>query len=187
MPDDTFYLKFVDQLERLKTDRAAMATLRRGLAFDLGTHIASYSYIEPFANNINTWQRKMCYLVAGLYASHPRHTTTDYSFGTAMQQLKTRREKQRETERKSSSLEQRFITLLDADDEQLANRLRQMVALMRSEDIAINYAKLLSDLRYWGSTRRLTQQRWAQDFYRTQATSETDNAALTETSDKERV
>lgn len=162
---DTFATDFVNMLENLKHDRAAMANLRRSLAFDLGTHIASYPYVEPLASNVDPWRRKMCYLVAGLYASHPRHVSAEHSFGKAMQQLTAKRE--------SGSLERRFITLLDADDEQLANRLRQMVALLRSDDIPLNYAKLLSDLRYWRSSRRLSQQRWAQDFYRTTNTTET--------------
>lgn len=167
--DDTFATAFVNMLENLQHDRAAMATLRRSLAFDLGTHIASYPYVEPFANNVNPWQRKMCYLVAGLYASHPRHISAEHSFGKAMQQLTARRE--------SGSLERRFITLLDADDEQLANRLRQMVALLRSDDIPLNYAKLLSDLFYWRSHRRLSQQRWARDFYRIQPPTQTGDPA----------
>jgi len=177
--DDTFAidfeLRFVSQLENLQQDRAAMATLRRSLAFDLGTHIASYPHVEPFANNVSPWRRKMCYLVAGLYASHPRNTSAEHSFGKAMQQLTARRE--------SGSLERRFITLLDADDEQLANRLRQMVGLLRSDDIAINYALLLRDLGYWRSPRRLSQQRWARDFYRTTSTTETnDTTTATERS-----
>lgn len=167
--DDTFATAFVNMLENLKHDRAAMANLRRSLAFDLGTHIASYPYVEPFANNVDPWRRKMCYLVAGLYASHPRHIATEHSFGKAMQQLTARRE--------SGSLERRFITLLDADDEQLANRLRQMVALLRSDDIPLNYAKLLNDLRYWRSPRRLSQQRWARDYYRTTSPTETNEPA----------
>lgn len=160
--DNQLVSKFVNNLEKLQTDRAAMATLRRSLTFDLGTHIASYPFVEPFATNTNTWTRKMCYLVAGLYANHPKHINTEQSFGKAVQQLTIKRE--------SESLERRFIILLDADDEQLANRLRQMMSLLRSEDIAVNYAKLLSDLLYWRSPRRWAQQRWAQDFYHTSPT-----------------
>lgn len=64
------------------------------------------------------------------------------------------------------SLERRFTSLLDADETQLPHRLRQMVALVASEDdVHVDWSRLLEDLTHWNHERRLVQQRWARAFY----------------------
>lgn len=68
----------------------------------------------------------------------------------------------------SKSIEQRFITLLDADEEQLPYRLRQMMQLLKSEDgIQIYWSELLRDLLAWNYEGKPVQQKWARAFYRT--------------------
>ncbi len=65
----------------------------------------------------------------------------------------------------STSTERRFITLLDADPDQLPNRLRQMTALLKEQ--AIDFDALLKGLLYWNDDQKRTQNAWARDFYRT--------------------
>lgn len=70
----------------------------------------------------------------------------------------------------SKSIEQRFIALLDAGEEQPPYRIRQMVQLLGSgEGIRIYWPELLRDLLAWNHERRPVQQKWARAFYRTVA------------------
>ncbi len=161
--------RFVAHLTTL--DRAALAALRRGLAFDPGTHVPSFPYVEPFASE-DGWARTVHYLVAGLYALHPSHAD-GRTLGATTAELHRRRENRH---RESGSLEARFLALLDADATQLANRLRQIVSLVRSEEIPIDWARLETDLIYWNCNNRSVQRKWARDFYRAPAATETADA-----------
>ena len=56
---------FIEWLEGLNDrDTRVRAVLRRSLAFDTGTYIQSFPYIEPFVKNEgSSWLREMHYLV----------------------------------------------------------------------------------------------------------------------------
>ena len=82
---------------------------------------------------------------------------------------------------KLSSTEKRFVTLLDADSDQLPHRLRQVIALLK--DQPIDFGALLTMLIYWNDDEKRTQNAWARDFYRninqetdTEPTSQEENA-----------
>ena len=150
-------------LEKLnKADNKARAVLRRSLAFDPGQHIPAFPYVEPFLKGAESgWHRDMHYLVAALWAAHWREGRTDADHtlarACATHQLKSG----------SASTERRFISLLDADREQLPHRLRQMVALLGEQPI--DFEALLDDLLCWNSEAKRTQNAWAREFYRTLA------------------
>jgi CRISPR system Cascade subunit CasB len=149
---------FVEWLEKLnETDRKVRAVLRRSLAFDPGDFPAAYPFVEPFLKNEdNSWRREMLYLVAGLWSAHWRKDRNGerISLGKASAAHQV----------KSASTERRFITLLDADADQLPHRLRQMVALLK--DYNLDFEALLTGLLYWNGDRKRTQNQWARDFYR---------------------
>jgi CRISPR system Cascade subunit CasB len=65
---------------------------------------------------------------------------------------------------KSTSIERRFVSLLDADKDQLPYRLRQMVSMLR--EYPLDFGALLKDLLYWLSDGKGTQNQWARVFYR---------------------
>ncbi len=150
---------FIDWLEKLNaSDTRVRAVLRRSLAFDPGAFPPAYHYVEPFVKEERTWRREAHYLVAGLWASHWRDGRTDapQSFGRACaaHQLASG----------STSTERRFITLLDADRDELPHRLRQMVALLKDQQI--DFDDLLKRLMFWNDDQKRTQNAWARDFYR---------------------
>ncbi|MBI5016889.1 MAG: type I-E CRISPR-associated protein Cse2/CasB [Deltaproteobacteria bacterium] len=151
---------FIDWLEDLNArDTRVRAVLRRSLAFDPGEHPPAYPYVEPFVKDEDRpWRREVHYLVAGLWAAHWREGRAGASqtFGRACaaQQLASG----------SASTERRFITLLDADGDQLPHRLRQMVALLKEQ--AIDFDDLLKKLLYWNDDQKRTQNAWAREFYR---------------------
>lgn len=148
-------------LEKLsEADNKARAVLRRSLAFDPGQHIPAFPYVEPFLKGEESgWRRDMHYLVAALWAAHWREGRTGAALplarACAAHQLKSG----------SASTERRFISLLDADREQLPHRLRQMVALLGEQPI--DFEALLNDLLHWNRDDKRTQNAWARGFYHT--------------------
>lgn len=152
---------FIAWLEKLnESDSKVRAVLRRSLAFDPGRHIPAFPYVEPFLKGEDSgWRRDMHYLSGALWASHLREgragAAPTLARACAMHQLGSG----------SASTERRFISLLDADREQLPHRLRQMVALLGEQPI--DFEMLLNDLLYWNSDSKRTQNAWARDFYRT--------------------
>lgn len=151
---------FIEWLEDLnEKDTKVRAFLRRSLSFDPGAFAPAYPYVEPFVKDEdNSWRREMLYLVAGLWAAHWREGRSGppMKIGKACAAF--------QTVSGSTSTERRFITLLDADSEQLPHRLRQMIALLKEQTIDFN--DLLKGLLYWNDDQKRTQNAWARDFYR---------------------
>ena len=158
---------FIEWLEDLnKKDTKVRAVLRRSLAFDPGTFVQAFPYVEPFVKNEdNSWHREMLYLVAGLWAAYWREGRA----GASMPLGKACAAYQAVS--KSTSTERRFISLLDADSDQLQHRIRQMMALLK--DFNLDFASLLWDtktktgLLNWKDPQKRTQNAWARDFYKT--------------------
>ncbi|MFH0800038.1 MAG: type I-E CRISPR-associated protein Cse2/CasB [Pseudomonadota bacterium] len=148
------WLKIVNE-----KDTKVRAALRRSLAFDPGTFVPAYPYVEPFIKDAdNSWRRQMLYLVAGVWAAHWRK-------GRSSVQMKIGKAAATHQETSvSTSTERRFITLLDADPDQLPHRLRQMIALLKEQ--TIDFDDLLKGLLYWNDDQKRTQNAWARDFYR---------------------
>ncbi len=175
-------------LEQLnEADSKVRAVLRRSLAFDPGQHIPAFPYVEPFLKGEESgWRRDMHYLVAALWAAHWREGQSQTKIklaGAVGLHDKERRDKLSVAERsKPTSTERRFITLLDADEEQLPHRLRQMVALLKEQPI--DFQALLDDLKRWNSDTKRIQNTWAHDFYRSlNASSQTQPNTITETAE----
>lgn len=150
---------FIEWLERLnEKDTRVRAVLRRSLAFDPGQYVAAYPYVEPFVKNENnSWRREMHYLVAGLWATQWREGQVGQRLSLGMAcaayQLASG----------SASTERRFIALLDSDSDQLAHRLRQMIALLKEQ--RIDFDALLTGLLYWNDDQKRSQNAWARQFY----------------------
>lgn len=152
--------EFVSWLEKLnESDTRVRAVLRRSLTFEPGQYPPAYPFVEPFVrDNDSSWKREMLYLVAGLWAMHWREERS----GQVMPIGKACATHQAVSG--STSTENRFLTLLDSDADQLPHRLRQMMALLK--DYSIDFPVLLQDLINWNDERKRTQQAWARDFYR---------------------
>lgn len=151
---------FIKRLEGFNAkDTKVRAVLRRSLSHDPGAYVPAYPYVEPhIKNEENQSRREAYYLVAGLWAMHMGDGPlgAPMSIGSACAAY--------HTASGSTSIEARFITLLDADRDQLPHRLRQMVALLK--EYAIDFDDLLNGLLYWDNDHRRTQHKWARDFYR---------------------
>jgi CRISPR system Cascade subunit CasB len=164
------HLRFVEHLEQLAThNRAALASLRRSLAFAPGTYAAAMPYVEPFTaqGDIGQAQREALYVTAGLFAANPRHRDGQ-PFPAALAEVRLRRKDARID--KSESIEKRFIALLGADADALPVHLRHANSLLAAAELGFDVAQLASDLEAWLDPWRDTQrdharQRWARAFY----------------------
>lgn len=160
---------YLDWLEDInKRDSRVRAVLRRSLAFDPGVFPAAYPYVEPFLkDDASAWRRQVHYLVAALWASHWKSNREGVGIpmATAIARYAMAHHTREQLSSRASSTERRFITLLDADADELPYRLRQMVALLKEQ--AIDFDALLTDLLRWRSPDKRTQNQWARQFYRT--------------------
>ncbi len=148
---------FISRLEKLRDDRnlAALAKLRRGLGKRMGSP-EMYPYVVPFLPEQER-ERQHYFLVASLFAMHPDASPRGRSMGAVFRAIRG--------ESESESVEKRFVHLLSADAEDMGNDLRQGVSLARSKGVAIDYHRLLYDLRYWEHRDRFVQLQWARDFW----------------------
>lgn len=155
--------RFVEHLHNL--DRGAIATLRRSARQDPGSDAPCFPYVEPFipeTMHARHPERRAYYLAAAMFALKERHGGVSRRFSGNLGASASRLYRGRE---RSPSIEHRFIVLLDADADQLPHRLRQMMSLLKADDVPVDWPRLVADLTYWDTDNRLAQQRWARSFY----------------------
>lgn len=157
---------FVLHLQNLaQNDRGALAALRRSASFAPGAYPPAYPYVEryvPADCHAHDSKRLALYVVAALFARHPMQRDGQSLAGGLGKLMR---------DRGSGSVEQRFVSLLAADAEELPNYLRQIVSLLAADRVEVDYIGLLQDLSQWlkpnqFESRDRVRQRWARDFYR---------------------
>lgn len=158
--------KFVGYLETLYANNpGAIARLRHSLAQPVGEDPNAMAIVERFVGmerDVDDPYRLALYLTAGLYASHPEQAdaTLAQAFGTLW------------GTRQNPSIEQRFIALLQADEQQIAARLRQATTLLAADGYGFDYVQLIADTALWLNPLKneyqwqAMRQRWGREFYR---------------------
>jgi CRISPR type I-E-associated protein CasB/Cse2 len=152
--------EFVDYLESLKEDRAAMAALRRGLGYTADDAPAeTRRIIEPRLSQTTSpsWERA-CYLVGPLFAFHPESTGSG-DMGAHLRAI-------RGDDPNETAVERRFTQLLAAHPDDLADYLRQAVSLLKSKDQPINWRVLFQHICNWDHPTGYVQKTWARSFWR---------------------
>jgi CRISPR system Cascade subunit CasB len=162
MKDFIFYLK-----QTSGQNSTIKPILRRSLAFDPGTYVPAFAFVERFVGpTSSSWYRSSLYLLAGLWAQKDDTADDDpvavpIALGALDRQKRDRfGEGNFET---LSSTERRFINLLDSDEDQIAYRLRQMISLL--EDKPLDWESLGKDIVYWNHPSRRVQKAWARQYY----------------------
>jgi CRISPR system Cascade subunit CasB len=153
--------RFAEGLQALagREDRSSLARLRRGLGKPAGRAPERDAWVLrhlPEEVAANDRDLEACCLVASLFALHPE-AAPGGSLGSAFRRL---RELQQ-----GDGPERRFVALLDSDAEDLPDHLRHAVSLLRAHGVAVPWAQLLRDLRYWNAERRTVQRAWSRDFW----------------------
>lgn len=158
--------RFVAYLAELgeRDDRGALAALRRGLGKAPGEATEMYPYVVPWVPRaVSPAQERAFYLIAALFAWHPHSWPADgrpaaeRNLGASFQRLVT--------DANRASVERRFVALLNTHAEDLPDRLRQAIGLLKSKDVPVDWAQLLRDLQRWDSPSRQVQRAWARSFW----------------------
>lgn len=68
--------------------------------------------------------------------------------------------------KKSKALDRRFEILLDADAAQLVFRLRQVMRLLKTNHVQVDWQVLTEDLLNWNSPYRSVQKKWARAYFK---------------------
>lgn len=140
-----------------RENRAALAALRRGLGKPPGSVPETFPHVTPYVPpSDNKYGRDWpYYLVASLFALHPESGAPG-NMGWTCRQLGDH-----------PSAEVRFKALLNSRQQELPNRLRQVVSLASSakRQTPVDWALLLRDLRSWTHPDRWVQRNWARSYW----------------------
>jgi CRISPR system Cascade subunit CasB len=155
---------FIRYLEEHRDDRAMLAALRRGVGQPPGGSAAVSKYVQPWLwNDAPASLEGAYYLIAPLFALHPMAGGT----GNMGDHFAAMVERGQEP---PPSVERRFMLLLSAHPDDLADYLRQAVGLLKSKDVPVDWQQLLKDVRAWKSRderwRIEVQKEWARAFWR---------------------
>lgn len=162
--------RFIEYLELLAEGKnlAALANLRRGLGKSPKSSLEMYPYLDQFLSEKsegkkpNYKRENAVFIVAPLFAYYWKAQTNIKDLGASLLKY------QKETE--SDSVEKRFVALLNAEAGELPDYLRQIVGLLKSKEIAVNWEQLFTDVQYWeasnnNSKYESVQRKWARSFW----------------------
>ena len=147
----------LERLRKHKEDRGMMANLRCVLV-DNKKHRA-----WPALNRLGVKiDDDMLAYVAGLFATHPE-VTPNGNLGVTCRNIEQRRREQRSDDNKLTPTERRFQHLLAAEKgDELNKRILRMILMAKSQDVAVNYEQLETDLRFWNDDKKT---KWAAAFW----------------------
>lgn len=144
-------------MERLaKLDAGERARLKRCSGQSLNEARETGLFYSILPNGVPQYKENTYFLVATLYAM-AESTTAERDFGASLRQIWSKNN--------HKSLDRRVQILLDSDENQLPFRLRQAVHYLKSQQVKINWQKLLEDLLWWSSENRSVQRRWARSYF----------------------
>jgi len=165
---------FIKRLEILVTskDRGALAALRCGRGKPPGSVRGMDQYVIPFLPaEIKQNKEDIYYLVAALFAywhqGQEEAISGEGNIGSSLR-LMVEQEAQKGVdarENASKRLDKRLTALLDSHSDDLPNHLGQIVSLLKSAAIPINWLQLLHDLKGWEWESRDVQRNWAREFW----------------------
>lgn len=146
------YLKGLEK----RQDRAALANLRRGLGKPPKTAMEMYPYLGRFLSHETKHNyENAVFIIAALFAYYPDAAGNVGNLGASLRKLKD----------ESDGIEKRFVVLLNAEADDLPYYLRQIIGLLKSKEIAVNWEQLFKDVKNWSSDKRFVQQNWARSFW----------------------
>jgi CRISPR type I-E-associated protein CasB/Cse2 len=171
MPERSHRTGFVSFLVKLADpkakDRGALAALRRSLQDPRGVAASACPYVMPFLpETADQFEERMFFLVGALFTLHPEHQQ-GVSLGHIFRRINDATTEGRHG-KDNPSTRARFVALLDAHADGVADHVRHAVSLARasSNNIALDWDRLLRDLRRWRDPERSVQHWLARDFWR---------------------
>lgn len=168
---------FVEWLYDLaeRGDRARLAALRRGLTLEPTQMYELYRVIPPqFLAEISWGETERRLMLAALFATHPLTFPREEghprrrNLGESLRLLAERRSPgptAGEEELLPEPLKRRMDALLAAHADDLFGHLQQVIRLLKSAEVPVDWEQLLSDLRHWEREDRRVQWNWSRSFY----------------------
>jgi CRISPR system Cascade subunit CasB len=164
---------FIAELEKLRqTKRGLMAQLRRNAGETLPGHGTAWFY-DYLRSSRRQRFAEIHFLVATLFDLNRKRSLSG-DFGHAVARARTPTNDESLKRRFRILLDAVFDTIFDPLNEgapwqegggELAFRLRQMVKLLASKEIGVDWAQLLLDLSQWSHPDRRVQKMWARSFF----------------------
>lgn len=155
-------------------DRARLAALRRGMLLEPNQFYELFSIVPPrFLEGASTKELQIRLMVAILFAGHQgsfppgEDDRRRRNLGASLRML-AEKEAGRTLgpdEDLPEPLKRRLDALLAARSEDLFYHLRQVIRLLKSKDIPVDWEQLLLDLRQWDREDRRVQWSWSRSFY----------------------
>lgn len=166
---------FADWLARLvkKEDRGTLAALRRGLMLDEERLFQLYGSLPPsFLVGLAPGEERLYLMVAALFASHPE-SFPERALGERRRNLgdslrllaQVKNPGASAEDMLPDSLKRRVEALLAAPRDEVFGHLRQIIGLLNTEAVPVDWAMLLHDLREWERDGHLVQWEWSRAFY----------------------
>lgn len=156
--------RFIANLESL--DRGERAHLRRnaGNTLDQARSVLGLFY-RILPSGVPERQHRWYFLLATLYPLAPE--ANDRNFGASLRRAKTEVGEGGQVKERPNAkgMDRRFTVLLDADEDQLHFRIRQLVHLADANRVGINWQQLLKDLCDWQRPDHRVQQAWAMAYF----------------------
>lgn len=143
-------------------DRGALAALRRSLQDASGMSPAACPYVVPFLpKEPDLFRERAYFLVAALFSLAGNHAE-GVSIGDVFRRINLATSSDGKD---NPSIRGRFVALLDAHPEDVAEHLRHVASLARAHDVPLDWEKLLRDLLLLRHPERRVQRAWAHDFW----------------------
>lgn len=166
----------IDWLYKLAAskDRGRLAALRRGLLLEPHQMFELYRTVPaPFLENVSAGEVRRRLMIAALFASHQLWFGEDASterrrnLGDSMRLLAVKQHggPLDPEEGPPEPLKRRMDALLAAHSDELFGHLRQVIRLLKTYEIPIDWARLLWDWRRWDDETRSVQWDWSRSFY----------------------
>lgn len=160
---------YIDYLEGLVVKRRqdVLAALRQGLGKSPDEAMDMHRYMAPWLGECSEWERQVFYLIASLFAywhqgESGSRNNVPKDLGASMAALGALKTDS------LPGLERRFTGLLKSHRDALPHHLRQIVSILRSGGVPVNWNRLFWDLRRWNYQGGKTQRQWATSFFRRQ-------------------
>lgn len=169
-------LAFAAWLTSLEADhgrRGTLAALRRGLMLDEEHLYELYGYLPPsFLSGLAPGEERLYLMLAALFAYHPAYFSDDElkerhrNLGESLRLLAQAKQPEPQNDDElPESLKRRMEGLLAAPRDEVFGHLRQIISLLKSEEIKVDWAQLLRDLHDWEWPNRPVQWDWSRSFY----------------------
>lgn len=154
---------FLGFLRRQKENRGLMANLRCALVESKRRR--SWPALACYEGIGDDFRPLVIQHVAGFFATHPNDDPNAGNFGDSCRRLMKDEERQALSEGGVGPLSRRFQHLLAAEGEEIFGRVMRLLLRCKSDEISINYAKLLHDLLHWQYAADTVCSRWAKSFW----------------------